>query len=105
MAERNALGHRGHRHPHPKGISGHRTNSRADDNPFIGDDASVKECRDDGGSHAKRGQLHATPSTVGATQRAKSRDKQERREQIRELDKNLGHGRPLNCLLQRFWDV
>ena len=71
MAECNALWHRGHRNPHSKRISGYRTNSRPDDDPFIGDDASLKEGRDDSDGHAKRGQLHATPGTVGATQGAK----------------------------------
>src|SRR3979490_2788696 len=91
MAECNALWHRGHRNPHSKRISGYRTNSRPDDDPFIGDDASLKEGRDDSDGHAKRGQPHATPGTVRATQGAKSGNKQERCEQIRELDKYLNH--------------
>src|ERR1700738_4580561 len=91
MAERNALWHRGHRYPHAKRISGYCTNSRADDNPFIGDDTRVKKGRHDRDGHAERGQLHATPGTVGTTQGAKSGDEQERCEQIRELDKYLDH--------------
>src|SRR5882724_10337474 len=91
MAERDALRHRGHGHPHAERISGHRTNSRADDNPFIGNYMGLKEGCDDGNSHAEGGQLHASPSTVRAPQGVKGIDEQERREQIRELAECLYH--------------
>src|SRR5882757_6318323 len=91
MAERDALRHRGHGHPHAERISGYCTNSRTDDNPFIGDDAGLKEGCDDGDSHSEGGQLHSSPSTVRAPQGAKGSDEQERGEQIRELGECLDH--------------